>query len=312
MFDFNDMKATIIPLEEFKYRFIGDIHNEYWYVSRKDVVIEGECETQVKRTNMYFIARVKEIVINEVIELQEDNGTLLDKDIVEEFIKFKETRPEYYYTKPVLNTISVFEDLIKVYDIIFAGAILVRANTDEAIPQIEKCLKWLHSTDFYSAPGSTIYHDAFLGGLLSHTLDVVERIRDLLNTTSFSTVNPEDAIIVALVHDWCKIGSYESYMRNVKDDITKKWNEVPAFRVKDVTTLPTDLLLLKSQGHGEASEAIASRYIRLSPEQSLAIRWHMGEYQCVNELYNQLQCANENFPLVHLIQFADRLAITNY
>lgn len=45
---------------------------------------------------------------------------------------------------------------------------------------------------------------------------------------------------------------------------------------------------------------------------ALAIRWHMGRWNVVDSEVNDLQTANENYPMVHMIQFADQLSIVNY
>ena len=54
------------------------------------------------------------------------------------------------------------------------------------------------------------------------------------------------------------------------------------------------------------------KFFKLSQEEALAIRWHMGEYNVADNEMNELHYANENYPLVFLLQFADRLSITNY
>ena len=71
--------------------------------------------------------------------------------------------------------------------------------------------------------------------------------------------------IVALLHDLCKIGCYKKGTRNVKDE-SGKWQTVPSYTFDD--PLP--------YGHGEKSVYIANGYIRLTREEAMAIRWHMG------------------------------------
>ena len=72
--------------------------------------------------------------------------------------------------------------------------------------------------------------------------------------------------IVALCHDLCKVGCYKKGFRNVKDDATGKWEKVPTFYYED--KLP--------YGHGEKSVYIISGFMRLTREEAMAIRWHMG------------------------------------
>ena len=57
---------------------------------------------------------------------------------------------------------------------------------------------------------------------------------------------------------------------------------------------------------------LASKCFKLSVSESLAIRWHMGFCRVADSDMNELQLANETHPLVHLLQFADQLAIVQY
>lgn len=169
---------------------------------------------------------------------------------------------------------------------------------------IDNCINWLHSTDFYNAPASTVYHNHFQGGLLQHSLDVMKQIIDLKRCEKFSKVSIHSAILVALVHDWCKIGLYESYLKNVKDDVTGVWHQELAYKHKATP--------LTCFGHGVSSMYLVEQFIHLSIDEMLAIRWHMGEYNVANNEMNDLHQANETYPLVQMLQFADRLSITKY
>ena len=162
---------------------------------------------------------------------------------------------------------------------------------------------WITQTDFFNAPASTRFHGSFEGGLCEHHVDVYNETVDLLTLPKFKGVDPASAYLVALVHDFCKIGLYEPYMRNVKNDETGQWEKVMAFKY-DKAQYPF--------GHGVASMYIANQFIRLTREESLAIRWHMGSYRCHKDDMSELQDSNERYPLVLLLQFADQLSITSY
>lgn len=178
------------------------------------------------------------------------------------------------------------------------------SSTDEsACKRVQKCLNWLRGTDFYSAPASTQYHESFPGGLALHTLRVVQQIQSLISVSAFSSVNYAEAILCAIAHDWCKIGKYEMYLRNVKNEATGQWEKQPSYRYKD-QEIPL--------GHGETSLYILQRFAPVSIEMACAIRWHMGAWQVHQTAYNEMQHANEIFPLCHLLQFADQLSITSY
>lgn len=163
-----------------------------------------------------------------------------------------------------------------------------------------RAIKWLAGTDFYDAPASTRYHDSDPSGLLRHTLKVVNRTIDLIAIDPFKSINVAEAIIVAITHDWCKINFYESFMRNVKNEDTGVWEQVPSYRHK-----PSDYPF----GHGVTSLYMAEKLFKLSLEQALAIRWHMSIYDVSDYQKSDLFDANEKYPMVMLIQMADQLSI---
>ena len=222
---------------------------------------------------------------------------------------YKLHRPEYYVGVYNINTDIIDpEEAIDIYEKLLIGVAFVRSyrnqlDPDTSFSKIYRTLEWLRSGDFYTAPASTIYHESIPSGLLYHTLKVVNKIQQLKSVESFRSVRIEDAVLVALVHDWCKIGLYEMYMKNQKNEQTGQWEKVPAYKRKD-SLLP--------MGHGAASMWQASKCFKLSTNEALAIRWHQGRWNVCEAEVNEFQQANENYPLVHMIQFADQLAITNY
>lgn len=186
------------------------------------------------------------------------------------------------------------------YDALLSDAFHMH-NADAAYTS---CIDWLHSTDFYVAPASTIYHHHFQGGLLQHSLDVVRCMIDLKRCDKFKKVSVYDMILVALVHDWCKIGLYESFMKNVKDEVTGTWKQEIAYKHRS-----NPLMCL---GHGVSSMYLIQKFVNISLEEALAIRWHMGEYNVADNEMNDLHQANEAYPLVQMLQFADRMSITKF
>lgn len=229
-------------------------------------------------------------------------------DIITDFSKFVATRPEYCVGKRIdpdlLSCTSIDADianrLVDAYDKLISGVIYIQAEDDaQATAQVSRCINWLHGTDFYSAPASTKYHDSNPYGLLQHTLRVVDNMVELLQLRAFESSSVSEATVTALTHDWCKIGLYEEYYRNVKDDTTNTWHRERAYRCNE-SKIPF--------GHGTASMYIASKFFKLSIEQAAAIRWHMGASSAVqSEVYDYWN-SNDIFPLSNLLQFADRLS----
>lgn len=166
-------------------------------------------------------------------------------------------------------------------------------------PGSEKLLNFLLSeqSDFFTAPASTRYHGAYEGGLCEHSMHVYECLKDYLERekvkNEFGLDYPEESIaIVALLHDVCKINLYRTSWRNVKND-EGVWEKKPYYEYHD--TLP--------YGHGEKSVYIVSSYMRLTREEAMAIRWHMGFSG--EENTNTIGRALEMYPLALAVHIAD-------
>ena len=135
----------------------------------------------------------------------------------------------------------------------------------------EALLEYLNRSDFFTAPASARFHGSFVGGLAEHSVNVYHCLTDYLARERVQElygldVAPETVAIVALLHDVCKIGCYKAGTRNVKNETTGQWEKVPTFFYED--KLP--------YGHGEKSVYIVSGFMRLTREEAMAIRWHMG------------------------------------
>lgn len=162
----------------------------------------------------------------------------------------------------------------------------------------EKLLEFLlsNNSDFFVAPASTRFHGSYDGGLLDHSLNVYDCLKDYLQRervkeTYGLSYSEESIAIVALLHDICKINCYKKGFRNVKENGT--WIQVPTYEYND--TLP--------YGHGEKSVYMISGYMRLTREEAFAIRYHMGFSG--NEDARHVGSAFEMFPLAFALSTAD-------
>lgn len=168
-------------------------------------------------------------------------------------------------------------------------------------PGAEEFLKWLESTDFFTAPASTRFHLSRPGGLVEHSIHVYERLLKLCDTENgekfLSAKLPDDETIAicGLLHDICKANFYGVEMRNRKNE-QGQWEKYPFYVVND--QLP--------YGHGEKSVYIISSFMKLSREEAMAIRWHMGfsdnEFKAGGHSVGN---AFEKFPLALLTHIAD-------
>ena len=168
----------------------------------------------------------------------------------------------------------------------------------------DKLLAWLESTDFFTAPASTKYHGAHEGGLCEHSINVYEQLRVICDFESASPCSyPEPAIetmaICGLLHDVCKANFYKTSTRNVKNEETGQWEKQPYYSVED--QLP--------YGHGEKSVYIISGFMRLTREEAMAIRWHMGGFDdAVKGGSYAISGAFDKFPLAVMLHCADLTA----
>lgn len=162
----------------------------------------------------------------------------------------------------------------------------------------DKLLEFLEKSDFFTAPASTRYHGAYKGGLLRHSLNVYECLveylaRERVQEKYGMKFSEESAAIVALLHDVCKVNFYTVSMRNSKNEQTGQWEKVPYYTIND--TLP--------YGHGEKSVYMVSGFMRLTRDEAMAIRWHMG-FSGVEDK-NTIGRALEMYPLAFALQVAD-------
>ncbi len=136
----------------------------------------------------------------------------------------------------------------------------------------DKLLDYLCSRncDFFTAPASTKFHCSYEGGLCEHSLNVYDCLKSYLETDRAKEkfgleFSDETIAIVSLLHDICKTNVYKVSTRNKKDE-NGVWIQVPYYEYED--TLP--------YGHGEKSVYIVSGFMRLTRDEAMAIRWHMG------------------------------------
>ncbi|MGN0699853.1 MAG: HD domain-containing protein [Oscillospiraceae bacterium] len=163
----------------------------------------------------------------------------------------------------------------------------------------DKLLDFLENkSDFFTCPASTRYHNAFEGGLLRHSLNVYHCLvsymeRERVKTDYKLTASDESIAIAALLHDVCKVNFYKTSFRNAKNEATGQWEKVPYYEIHD--TLP--------YGHGEKSVYMISGFMRLTREEAMAIRWHMG-FSGIEDK-NTIGRALEMYPFAFALSVAD-------
>jgi len=175
-------------------------------------------------------------------------------------------------------------------------------------PGIDELIDYLcNKSDFFTAPASTRFHLSEPGGLARHSLNVYYRLYALVtnerntyhNLEENQAAIDESLIIIGLLHDLCKTNFYQQSTRNVKNKQTGQWEEVPYYSIED--TLP--------MGHCEKSLYMIQGFIKLTRDEAMAIRWHMGfSDAAVKGGDYSLNQAFEKYPLAVLAHAADFMA----
>lgn len=144
---------------------------------------------------------------------------------------------------------------------------------------IDKLIDWLEETDFFSAPASTRFHLARMGGLLTHSLNVFYWF--LEKNERLKLGFPLDSLIlVSLLHDLCKIDTYIPY----------GCGSVYGFK--------------KHEGHGNRSITLASEFLVLTADEVSLIRFHMGTFSEENSLGRYHIAVAQN-PLIAVFAVTD-------
>lgn len=184
-------------------------------------------------------------------------------------------------------------------------------------PGIDKLMNYIRKSDFYTAPASTKYHLSCEGGLLQHSLNVLDALRGMMIKENdgqnedgsprikyhytvagrfVATIPEESLIIIALLHDICKTYFYTTSMRNAKNEQTGKWEKVPFYTVSDKMPL----------GHGPKSAMIVKQYMELTTTEMYAIWWHMGFTDTQDTI--TLSQAIDAQPIIWALHTADMMA----
>lgn len=133
----------------------------------------------------------------------------------------------------------------------------------------DELLKWLESSDFFTAPASTRFHGCHEGGLLQHSLNVYDCLVKCIDAAGLTDDIPADSVaLAALLHDVCKVNFYKKSFRNVKNEETGQWERKESYQIEE--KFPC--------GHGEKSVIILQNFLRLTTDEIYAIRAHMGGF----------------------------------
>ena len=157
-------------------------------------------------------------------------------------------------------------------------------------------LEYLEAAGFYEAPASKGHHGAYKGALFDHSLQVTYELKRLTEKLDLKWERKESPAIVGMLHDLCKIDAY-TLVPNEQD-------------VKRQTFSGYHYEYNRQQlldGHGEKSCILALRYIDLTDEELMCIRYHMGAFEGEKK-WDKYSAAVAKYPNVLYTHTADMIA----
>jgi hypothetical protein len=160
-------------------------------------------------------------------------------------------------------------------------------------------LEFLEVSGYFTAPASVRRHNSFEGGLALHSFNVYNILKDFNDKYSLG-LSENFIIITSLLHDLCKVGCYKPNRLKSGDVSTSK-----PYKYNDEFPF----------GHGEKSVVMIQHFIDLTPEEAMAIRYHIGPFTFETiERWNRLADQLKTTPfwlhvnaLYHADSFATKL-----
>lgn len=166
-------------------------------------------------------------------------------------------------------------------------------NQSDRIVQIEKLMGDIVSEEmidklvydgFFIAPASTKYHGNYEGGLFDHSFAVAKCLQELTERNDLEWADKRSPLLVGMFHDICKIDQY------IQNPLCYDYN-------------PDTLI----KGHGDKSVMLLSEYFKLTMEEIMCIRYHMGAFTDKTE-WNDYTRAVHNYTNVLWTHQADMMA----
>ena len=173
---------------------------------------------------------------------------------------------------------------------------------------IDEVISYLEKAGFFTAPASSVHHLNVEGGLLKHSMNVYNLAMAMrgpivaMRPDMESRLPVKSIIIAALLHDVCKTDVYKKSKR-WSLGANGRWGMADRYAV-DYSHMPVR--------HGEKSVImLLSLGLKLSVDEIIAIRWHMGPWDLSfqsREALGNLNSASTQCPLLSLIHAADGMA----
>ena len=175
-----------------------------------------------------------------------------------------------------------------------------KREAPEIVLSNQDFLNFLHDEGFFDAPASTKYHGVYDGGLFDHSGTVYVELKNLTEKLGLEWKRPESVFIVGMFHDLCKHDQYVKVPGTLVDlgDGAQITGPIGSHYEYNKKTL--------LKGHGSKSVIVLSRFLILTEEEQLCIRYHMGPYE--TEEWAEFDAAIRKYPNVFYTNAADMIA----
>jgi small nuclear ribonucleoprotein (snRNP)-like protein len=157
---------------------------------------------------------------------------------------------------------------------------------------IDNLIAFMQSPEcnFFEAPASSKFHLCKKGGLAQHVLNVYDAL--LYLEEKYSQIKFKDSLaIIGILHDFDK--SLNLYREKYTKAGARSQN-------------PYEKEDLFPMGHGEKSVILLQKFIPLTTQEMMCIRWHMGPYDPSYRMYES--AIKGKCPEAFIVYFADHLA----
>ena len=159
----------------------------------------------------------------------------------------------------------------------------------------EDVIEKLAEIKYFVSPASSKHHLSVEGGLVEHSINVTNSMLDLNDKLNLG-LDRKKIILIGMLHDVCKAGSYEpKYLKS-----GERSDKEPFIYNSQIEL-----------GHAANSLYVINNklHIELTDDVAQAIYWHMGfDFEKDNYAINNLKKNPVTMMYVWLIQTADRFA----
>lgn len=151
---------------------------------------------------------------------------------------------------------------------------------------------YLNKVDYFVQPATYQAFKAYPGGLCEYAIALAYELGNLVNAYAPGKYTSEDILKVALFRDLYRAEMTESYLKNIKNEVTGQWETQLAYRTKEERNAYGDI--------GFSSYMVAKKFISFTDEQIEAItQTRFSDYNIDTHVILR------QYPLAALVKMAD-------